>query len=217
MIVKVCGITTVADAALAREAGADIIGLNLVAGPRQISLEAAKTIAASLDDPACAVALLRVNDDAAWVSATEALAGVGAGLVQLYGGVDELVMEKVRGLGLRSIWVYHVPADGDLDELPASLATLGPVPPDFLLLDVSDPARLGGTGKTLDWAALATSLGTCGAVLPPILLAGGLTQANVATAIAQVSPVGVDVSSGVEASPGKKSPSKIRAFIKAAR
>ncbi len=217
MIVKICGITTAADASEARDAGADLLGLNLVAGPRQITLDTARDIVAGLDDPGCVVALLRAEDDTAWHSAAEALAQSGAGYVQLYGSVDAQVMETVRGLGFRVIWVYHVPADGDLRELPSQLAALGPVPPDYLLLDASDPTRLGGTGLTLDGLALAASLRDCPVALPPILLAGGLTPDNVSLAIAQVSPQGVDVSSGVEASEGKKAPEKIRAFIGVAR
>lgn len=216
MIVKICGITNIADAKTARDAGADFLGLNLVAGPRQITLDAARAIVAGLDDPGCAVALLRVDERATWVSDAEALAQVGTGLVQLYGSVDAQVMEKVRGLGFRVIWVYHVPADGKLDELSTHLAALGPLPPDFMLLDASDPMRLGGTGKAMDWVALAASLAACGVSLPPILLAGGLSPTNVKAAIARVAPTGVDVSSGVEVSPGIKALEKIRTFIEAA-
>jgi len=80
------------------------------------------------------------------------------------------------------------------------------------LLDAFSPETYGGTGQTTDWgvaAEIATSV--------TVILAGGLTADNVATAVATVKPYAVDVSSGVEASPGKKDPAKIRAFVQAVK
>jgi phosphoribosylanthranilate isomerase len=81
-----------------------------------------------------------------------------------------------------------------------------------VLIDAFSDQAYGGTGKTVDW-----TLAQEAARLIPIILAGGLTPTNVAEAIAQVRPYGVDVSSGVEQSPGKKDPNKVKAFIQAAR
>jgi phosphoribosylanthranilate isomerase len=86
-------------------------------------------------------------------------------------------------------------------------------PTDAWLLDTFVPGREGGTGQTFNWelAVEAQKLGK------PIFLAGGLTPENVADAVARVRPFAVDVSSGVEAAPGRKDPAKVRAFIRAAR
>ena len=213
MIIKVCGITNLADATYARDVGVDLVGVNLVGGPRRVSVETAQAIIGGLDDPACAVVLLHVSAGTDWLGDAEALARAGAGYVQLYGAVDSPTLHEVRRLGLRSIWVYHVPTSGAADELPEQMAAFGKLRPDYVLLDARDPARLGGTGKTIDRFALAASLDSCRSSLPPILLAGGLTPANVAAAIAKVAPAGVDTSSGVEASPGRKDAEKLRAFV----
>jgi phosphoribosylanthranilate isomerase len=86
-------------------------------------------------------------------------------------------------------------------------------PTEAWLLDAYSAENLGGTGKKLNWdlAVEAKKFGK------PVFLAGGLTPENVADAVRQVRPFGVDVSSGVEASPGKKDPAKVQAFIKAVR
>jgi phosphoribosylanthranilate isomerase len=90
-------------------------------------------------------------------------------------------------------------------------AVLGAVPRDVMvLLDAHDPIRRGGTGRKVDWSQAAAA-----ARLRPVILSGGLTAANVGTAIAAVGPYAVDVSSGVESAPGIKDPEKLRAFFAA--
>lgn len=217
MIVKVCGITSPGDATLARGAGADLVGLNFVSGPRRIQPADATGIVAALDDPSRVVSLVNVGDaQPDWLAIADAMAAIGTGYVQLYGSVDSSTLRRVRELGLASIWVGHVGTDGDLTGIVSRLRAFGRERPDYLLLDTCDPSRLGGTGRMIDSAALAASIGSCPVLLPPIFLAGGLTPANVAGAIRQVEPVGVDVSSGVESSPGRKDPDKLRAFVSAA-
>ncbi len=217
MIVKICGITNEADARLALDAGADWIGLNLLAGPRMIALDQAKAIVGRLDAPDRAVVLLRVTPDGIWRDPLQSLAEAGVGAIQWYGPVDAEVLAEAKKLAVRSILVHHISDATGLGDLKQRLDEWGETRPDYLLFDVSDRARLGGTGRTLDWASLAASLAVARATLPPIILAGGLTPDNVATAIAHLSPYAVDVSSGVESSPGAKDADKVRAFITAAK
>ena len=79
-----------------------------------------------------------------------------------------------------------------------------------MLLDASDPVKRGGTGRTIDWSSARAA-----ASRRPVLLAGGLTPANVAEALSIVNPYGIDVSSGIEASPGVKDHDKMRALFAA--
>lgn len=217
MIVKICGIANEVDARLALDAGADWIGLNLVGGPRMIALDRAMAIISQLDAPDCAVALLRVTPDGMWREPLRTLSQAGAGAIQWYGPVDAEVLAEAKNLAVRSILVHHVSDATGLDDLKKGSNEWGEARPDYLLFDTSDRARLGGTGRTLDWASLAASLTAVRASLPPIILAGGLTPGNVATAVAHLLPYGVDVSSGVESSPGAKDADKVRAFITAAK
>lgn len=216
MIVKICGVATEADARLALDAGADWIGLNLVGGPRMVSLDRATAITTRLDTSGRAVALLRAADDR-WRDPLHALAQAGVGAIQWYGRIDQDVLAESKRLGLRSIVVHHVSAEPGLEQLVQRFAQWGEWRPDHVLFDASDRARFGGTGRTLDWASLAAELSAVRASLPQILLAGGLTQNNVAAAIAHVMPDGVDVASGVESSLGVKDADEIRAFVAAAR
>ena len=217
MLVKICGITNVADARQSLDSGADWIGLNLVAGPRLIALDRANAIVTQLDAPDRAVALLRVTPDGMWREPLQFLAEVGVGAIQWYGPVDAEVLAEAKKHAVRSILVHHISDATGLDELNKRLDEWGETRPDYLLFDASDRARLGGTGRTLDWASVAASLTAVRPILPPIILAGGLTPDNVATAIAHLLPHAVDVSSGVESSPGAKDADKVRAFITAAK
>ena len=96
---------------------------------------------------------------------------------------------------------------------PPHCQALRNYPTDAWLLDAYSPGKPGGTGETFNWdlALAARGWGR------PIFLAGGLTPENVAEAVQRAQPYGVDVSSGVEAAPGRKDPAKVRAFIKAAK
>jgi phosphoribosylanthranilate isomerase len=102
---------------------------------------------------------------------------------------------------------------GSQEDLAQAVTRYTPAPqPPAYLVDAYRPGQYGGTGQTANWS-LAASL----SIRNPILLAGGLSEANVAMAIRQVRPWGVDVASGVERSPGRKDPKKMEAFIHAAR
>jgi len=223
--VKICGITTPADAALAAAAGADAIGLNFVAGsPRALGLEAAQSVAAAVPPGVLKVGVFAGASAAEIRRVAEA---VGLDAVQLHGhltgdgpGVDQPVRcAELAGLTLIRA-VRLEPADDPLAAARSWLAeatALGAAP-DLVIVDApvtrgTAPGQLGGTGATVDWASLAQAppLGL------PTALAGGLTPDNVATAIHASMAAAVDTASGVESAPGRKDPEKVRAFVAAAR
>ena len=199
--VKICGITNVADARVAAEAGADMIGLMFYDGsPRHIPLATAVDISRALSPFVLRVGVF-VNPEEAQVK--EAIAACGLNLLQFHG--DE-ASDFCTQFGLMSVKVLRM-RDAE------SLQTLADFKTDAFLLDAYSQSGLGGTGEKFNWdlAVAAQKFGK------PIFLAGGLTPENVADAVQQVRPFAVDVSSGVEASPGKKDAAKVRAFIQAVR
>jgi phosphoribosylanthranilate isomerase len=197
--IKICGITNVSDAMVAAEAGADLIGLMFYArSPRQVSLAQAAAIARALPPYISRVGVF-VNPDADTV--LRAIGECGLSLLQFHG---EETPEFCTQFGMMSMKAFRVKNAGSLRTLP-DYAT------DAYLLDAYSPDAYGGTGAKFNWdlAIAAKQHGR------PIFLAGGLTPENVAQAVKQVMPFGVDVSSGVESAPGKKDPAKVRAFIQA--
>lgn len=199
--VKICGITSVADAQAAAEAGADMIGLMFYEkSPRHITLETAAAIHRALPPFVLRVGVF-VNPAAELV--LRALGDCGLSLLQFHG--DE-ASEFCTQFGAMSLKALRVRDAESLNQL-ANFQT------EAFLLDAYSPGGLGGTGEKFDWA-LAVAAQQFG---KPIFLAGGLTPENVADAVRQVRPFAVDVSSGVESAPGKKDAAKVRAFIAAAR
>jgi phosphoribosylanthranilate isomerase len=199
--VKICGLTSVADALTAAEAGADMIGLMFYEGsPRHIPLATAVEISRALPPFVLRVGVF-VNPEPAQV--LEAIAACGLNLLQFHG--DE-PSEFCTQFGLMSVKALRV-------QSAASLQTLENFHTDAFLLDAYSKAGLGGTGEKFNWdlAVEARKFGK------PIFLAGGLTPENVADAVKKVNPFAVDVSSGVESAPGKKDAAKVRAFIAAVR
>ena len=190
--VKICGITRLEDALSAEHAGADAVGLNFVQGTkRAISLEQAATISRGLG---ALIARVGVFRDATLEEILEALHAVKLTAVQLHGSESDDFAATVA---------LHAPVIRAVSHGTALPTT------DTLLIDNLE----GGSGQTFDWNALETTAlrGR------RWLLAGGLTPNNVASAVAQLQPWGVDVSSGIESAPGIKDHAKIAAFIKAAR
>ncbi len=199
--IKMCGFTRPDEACLAVEAGASAIGLVFwPKSPRAVTVAAARAIVEALPPFVVTVGVF-VNasaDEIGWVCDE---AGVSA--VQLHG--DEAV--ELAGLIRRPVF-RSVAVDEAFD--PAVLATWpGRVVP---LLDAADPVRRGGTGTAVDWALAARA-----ARIRPVVLAGGLTPDNVGEAIRIARPAGVDVSSGIERAPGRKSAEKMTAFARAVR
>lgn len=199
--VKICGLTSVADAQAAAAAGADMIGLMFYEGsPRHITQPQAVEIARSLPPFVLRVGVF-VNPDEAQV--IEAIAACGLNLLQFHGDESS---EFCTQFGLMSMKALRV-RDAE------SIAALEYYQTDAFLLDAYSKAGLGGTGEKFNWdlAIEAKRFGK------PVFLAGGLTPENVAAAVRQVHPFAVDVSSGVESAPGRKDPAKMRAFIEAVR
>ncbi len=206
MIVKICGITNLEDAILAIEAGADMLGFNFYKpSPRYIAPEACTRIIAQLKDTHVIHVGIFVNQPPQDIRQT--LDDCGLDLAQLHGdeGPNDLI--ALGELAFKAIR----PKSLEAAEIASQHYTQRSLPP-YLLVDAHQKGMYGGTGETGDWA-IARHL----AAQVPILLAGGLNPDNVAEAIQNVRPWGVDVASGVEASPGIKDPHKITDFIAAAK
>ena len=198
--VKICGITAADDALHAAACGADALGFVFYTGsPRCVTPAAAAAICAGLPPFVSRVGLF-VNEDPERIRAVADECGLD--VVQLHG--DEPAQDCVR-LSRRVVKALRV---RDV----ASLAGHEQYAVSALLLDAWDADRFGGTGASFNWE-LATGI----ARQRPVILAGGLTPDNVAEAIRQVRPYGVDVSSGVERAPGRKDPEKVARFIRMAK
>lgn len=199
--VKVCGFTRSEDVAAALDAGVDALGLNLARGPRRIGLDRAAVLAAAIPPFAATVLLFVDADEAAMLSAA---AATRAAAIQLHGDESPELAAALR----RRIPVIKAFRVGS----PADLQRIRGYPADAYLLDASVPGALGGTGVAWDHRWLAgADLGA------PVVLAGGLTPANVAAAVAATRPWAVDTASGVESAPGLKDAALMRAFVAAAR
>ncbi len=220
MKVKICGITTVADALTAANFGADAIGLNLFTGPRKLSLTTADEILTALPPMVAAVALVDVSPGRIHETTASLLTKHRVSCVQAYApgcGVSPETIAALRDIGLRVI----VTATDDAASFPhvvsEYLNRCKTARPAAILVDAFDAEREGGTGRRADWESIrnARESGEL-ADWPPLLLAGGLNPGNVAEAISIVQPWGVDVCSGVESSPGRKDAARVGAFIEAA-
>jgi len=195
--VKICGITRSEDAAAAAAAGADAIGLNFyLPSPRAVDVDQAAAIRRALP-PFVTVVGLFVNASPQVV--TETVRRVGLDLLQFHGDETPAQCEAFAMPYMKAIRV----TDGvDLHAMSLRYASAR-----ALVLDTHDEKLWGGSGRTFDWDAVPSNLEL------PVVLAGGLTPANVATAIVRLHPYGVDVSGGVEQSPGIKDAVKIAKFI----
>jgi phosphoribosylanthranilate isomerase len=207
--IKICGLKTPEAIDVALESGADLVGFVFFApSPRNLGLEAARMLGEQVKGRAGKVALsVNANDE----TLAAIVAALKPDMLQLHGSEtpDRVVAVRTR-FGLPVIKALPVASRADLSpiRLYANVS-------DRLLFDARAPetaTRPGGLGKTFDWTLLR---GLDAGV--PVMLSGGLDAANVAEAIAVTRAGGVDVSSGVERSPGVKDPDKIRAFIRAAR
>jgi len=201
--VKVCGITNLEDALAAVEAGADLLGFNFYTrSKRYVSPHDARAVIEKLPAGVLSVGVF-VNEDGP--EAVERIAGeAGVGAAQLHGDETPEFCARVRGL--MTLKALRVGADYSAERA----AVYGT---DAVLLDAFVAEAWGGTGHTFDWS-LARSTRE---VVPRLFLAGGLTPDNVAAAVEAVGPYAVDVCSGVETSPGRKSFQLMRRFVEAVR
>jgi phosphoribosylanthranilate isomerase len=198
--VKVCGTTRLKDALLAVECGADAIGFIFYKkSPRCVTAKVAQEICSKLPPFVHRVGVF-VNETAEKINRIADRCGLDA--VQLHGDESPAFCKKIKHRVIKAVRVKD----------PGSLKGLSRYPVDGFLLDTYKEGQWGGTGKVFDWE-LAARVKKYG----PVILAGGLNPRNVKAAIQKVQPYGVDVSSGVEQSPGKKNPKKVKAFLKAVR
>lgn len=203
--VKICGVTRPDDAAYVAGRGAEYIGLNLWPGsPRGVDRGRAKMLArvARVAAPTVKVVGVFVNAPVAEILATAAAANLD--VVQLHGEEPVATGAALTAAGL-TVW-KAIAVRGEAD-----LAQLAAWPAAAHVLDAASAGR-GGSGQTIDWSLAAAAV----AAGHTIVLAGGLTPRNVATAIAAVRPFAVDVASGVERAPGDKDPHKVFEFLDAA-
>ncbi len=202
--VKICGITNLEDARAAVEAGADALGFMFYRqSPRCVSPKAVREIVAQLPPLVVSVGIF-VNEEEKVVR--EIMDACGLAVAQLHGDETPAFCHALERPVLRAIRLR------DRGSLLAIADYRGRGQVRGVVVDAFSESAYGGTGRLADWDLAAEAARTL-----PVFLAGGLTSLNVAEAIRTVRPYGVDVSSGVEASPGKKDPAKMQAFIQAAR
>ena len=198
--VKVCGITTVADAEMAAAAGADAIGINLWPGsPRHTSVATAERIAAAVRGT---LQVVTVTVDVPVPELQALQARLHLDWLQLHGH------EPNAWVAALAPWAYRAVGLAHAQDVEQALT----VPGAWVLIDARDAVRLGGTGQAPPEALAAQ---VCRA--RPTLLAGGLGPDNVASAVRRLQPAGVDAASGLEQAPGRKDASKVRDFVQAAR
>jgi phosphoribosylanthranilate isomerase len=209
--IKICGVTSVADATAAARAGADAIGLNFYApSPRCITEDTACDILRSLP-PFIETVMLAVKET--WQAALARHARLpGVGAVQMHGDTIEPCLP---GANVRWVPAFPVRSADSLPSIETLLSrcrTNGDAMPAAVLVDAHVPGEYGGTGRTAPWDLLE---GFDPGV--PLILAGGLTPENVGDAVRRVRPYAVDVASGVESRPGVKDPEKLWRFVEAVR
>lgn len=199
--IKCCGMTRIEDALLAARLGADAIGVVLTArSKRRVTIAQAQAIVRALPPFVTSVALF-MDDDAAFVR--EAIDAIQPDLMQFHGAESDDWCAQFGRRYLKAI---------AMGEGAAALPSLRRYPGAAgLLLDGHGLGEAGGSGKAFDWSLMPNEL------TQPLILAGGLTPANVADAIRIAHPWGVDVASGIESAPGIKDAHKLADFIAAAR
>ena len=209
--VKICGLREEAHLLAVADAGADYAGLVFAEGRRQVTPERARELIRVLDAaaPRPQVVGVFVNAPLDFVNATADLCGLD--LVQLSGDESAEYCSRVERPIIRSVHMLPSTTVEDIEVFVTEQRTVRPESADILLLDTGSKGLYGGTGRTFDWSIARTV-----AARHPVMVAGGLTPANVSRLVRDVNPSGVDVSSGVERD-GRKDESLIRAFVAEAR
>jgi len=200
--IKICGIKTLNDALAAIEAGADYLGFNFYRrSVRFIEKRACAEMTSVLKKEHTQIKLVGVFVNALVEEIKDILDTCSLDLAQLHGDETAEMLKALDGKAYKAFRGIPESLDGFVrSESPA------------FLVDASVKGVYGGSGVTADWNGAAEL-----AQKYPLLLAGGLTPENVAEAVRQVKPWGVDVASGVESAPGEKDASKMKAFVRAVR
>ena len=208
--VKVCANTSLADTMLAVDAGADAVGFVFSQSPRQVTVQQVAAITPALPS---SIEKIGVFVDSSFEAIETAVQTCGLTGVQLHFEGGEGLPAQLRnrfGATLRILKVLHY-APGMKDKA-AELASHKNI--DAILVDSRTATAVGGTGIRFDWDEAASLFRTAGIKM---IAAGGLNPDNVKEAVQKLKPWGVDVASGVEATPGRKDPDKVRAFVLNAR
>jgi len=211
--VKICGNTSLEDAQLAIELGADALGFVFAESKRRVTPAQVAAITAHLPAHVERVGVVYSSD-------AEEIAGIvqeaGLNTVQLHGGVDLKLVEKLRARLEGEIdliqtlhWVVGTDSSERLGRELREIAAAKSV--DRVLVDSRVGAAGGGTGVAFDWRAARSVFGEASDL--KLIVAGGLRPENVGEAIRELNPWGVDVASGVEASPGRKDPARLAEFL----
>jgi phosphoribosylanthranilate isomerase len=203
--VKICGLTTLEDAAAAIEFGADALGFNFFAGSQRYLAIDSREFIPALPAEIPKIAVL-VNP--LWEEAMAAAKWPGITALQLHGAETPDFCRKLTEHGIPFAKALPVTTSDSVTNLPAFFTGT-------VLLDSSNAREFGGSGKTFPWQIARGFVK--GNPHLRVILAGGLTPENVAEAIAAVRPFAVDVTSGVESSFGRKDHGRLRAFIESAR
>jgi phosphoribosylanthranilate isomerase len=196
--IKICGIKTLNDALAAMDAGADMIGFNFYPkSPRYVEVGLCRGIMSTMRNFGGYVQYVGVFVNASVAEICATMETCGLNLAQLHGDESPELLQELDGKGFKAF-----------RGAPENIKSFARQKAPAFLLDASVKGMYGGSGVTADWS-MATEL----AKIHPLLLAGGLNPENVADAVRQVKPWGVDVASGVESEPGKKDAAKMAAFV----
>jgi phosphoribosylanthranilate isomerase len=202
--IKFCGLTRPEDADFAASLGAAYVGVIFAGGPRSLNVPRAMEVLGGVPRTVARVGVFadQSSDEVARIAGVLQL-----DVLQLHGSFDPQRVAALRRIFDGEIWPVCRLSSATLPPMVTEMFSAG----DGLLLDASVPGKLGGTGVTLPWAELSEPLRELRR-FKRIILAGGLRPENVGRAIAELSPDVVDVSSGVESSPGIKDHDRMREF-----
>ena len=203
--IKICGITNLADARYAAAAGADFLGfIRQPDSPRFLEAKSAAELIEWIIGPLCVGVFVNTSPD----EINEDVERANFDLIQLHGEESVDVCRKIERPIIKA---FRVREDDTVTTMQKRMEPYrGAV--EYFLLDAYHPVQYGGTGSIIDWS-LASTL----AAEFPLMLAGGLTPENVASAVQVVQPAGIDLSSGVESAPGEKDFEKLDALFDVVR
>ncbi len=219
---KICGTTSVDDARLAAQEGADFFGVVVEVNfsPRSLSVEDAGPLFSPPPLPAVAL-VFRMQEE----RIETLIRALNPFAVQFLDPAEPTLLERLkqRHPSVEMWQSIHLPQAGqeaDIDRFRTTVAQYVDAGVDSLLFDTvavsKGVTKFGGTGQTSDWSVVKSLIGTIRSPVP-VWLAGGVHPGNVGEALDTVDPHGIDLCSGVEASPGKKDPAKVRALMKTIR